>query len=115
MIQGRSVSPLEPASSADSPVQRGDDHQQGVVQEGGGEDVWDRVMQTFDQDVEEQRQEEGSRSAGAQESEEAARVKYIRPGYHPTSCEIAEHMVNHLPYRACCKHCVKGKAKGLAR
>ena len=27
--------------------------------------------------------------------------------------EIAEHIVNHLPYRAWCKHCVKGKAKGL--
>ena len=70
------------------------------MQEGRGGDVWDRVMQPFDQDLEEQRQEEGNRSAGEQESEEAARVKYIRPGYHPTSREIAEHMVNHLPYRA---------------
>ena len=46
------------------------------------------------------------------ESEEAQKVKYILPGYHPTSKEIAEHMVNHLPYRAWCKQCVKGKSKG---
>ena len=69
-------------------------------------------MKPFDQDAEEQKDKE-EKEDGELASEEAARAKIVKPGYHPTSKEIAEHMVNHLPYRAWCKHCIKGKAKGL--
>ena len=85
----------------------------GVLLEKGGGDVWDKVMEPFDQDAEEQKEQEEKMDEEAKESDEAIRVKMIKPGYHPTSKEIAEHMVNHLPYRAWCKHCTKGKAKGL--
>ena len=103
-----SVSPVE----EDNSNVGGDDRDQGVEREVG--DEWDNMMRPFDQDEEEQRGK-GEQKEKEEEpaSDEAARVKMISPGYHPTSREIAEHMVNHLPYRAWCKHCVKGKAKGL--
>ena len=77
MSQDRSVSPLEPASSGNNPVERGDDHQSGLVQSGGGGDVWDRAMQPFDQDLEEQQKQEAGRDEGVEESEEAVRAKFI--------------------------------------
>ena len=83
------------------------------MQDDSSGDVWDRVMQPFDQDQEEQKEKEDNQDIAEDDSQEAARVRFVRPGYHPTSREIAEHMVNHLPYRAWCKHCIKGKAKGL--
>ena len=90
----------------------GDLESERVEQERGGGDAWDNMMKPFDQDAEEQKDKE-EKEDGELASEEAARAKIVKPGYHPTSKEIAEHMVNHLPYRAWCKHCIKGKAKGL--
>ena len=66
------------------------------------------MMRPFDQDKE----EEGEEKEKEQESEEAAKVKMVRKGYSPTQKEIDEHMVTHLPCRAWCVHCVKGKCKG---
>ena len=103
-----SVSPVE----EDNSNVGGDDRDPGVEREVG--DEWDNMMKPFDQDEEEQKDKDEKKEKGDEPtSDEAAKVKMIRPGYHPTSRDIAEHMVNHLPYRAWCKHCVKGKAKGL--
>ena len=68
-------------------------------------------MEPFDQDKEEEEEKEEKDKVDI--SQEATKVKMVRQGYNPTTREIAEHMVNHLPYREWCKHCVKGKAKGL--
>ena len=35
----------------------------------------------------------------------------IRKPEEPTQREFEEHMVLHLPFRAWCPHCVKGRAK----
>ena len=104
MSQDKSVSPLEQDSIGNS-AQRGDGVS-GRVGESSG-DTWDNMMRPFDQDAEEQEVREESEEK-EEESGEAARVKMIAPGYHPTAREIAEHMVNHLPYRAWCKHCING-------
>ena len=74
------------------------------------------MMRPFDQDQEEEeaRQENEEEHGENKESEEAARAKMVRAGYNPTQREIYEHRITHLPFRAWCVHCVKGKAKGLA-
>ena len=102
-----SVSPLE----EDRSNSRGDDSGERLEQEKEGGGVWDRMMEPFDQDEEEERDKEEEDQED--KPQEASQVKMVRTGYHPTSREIAEHMVNHLPYREWCKHCIKGKAKGL--
>ena len=52
-------------------------------------------------------------SAFGQGANEGMKAKVIRSGYNPTPREVEEHLVNHLPFRAWRRHCVKGKAKGL--
>ena len=64
-------------------------------------------MEPFDQDKEEEEQED------EEEEKEGLRARVVRKGYDPTRREVEEHMVNHLPYRSWCAHCVKGSAKGL--
>ena len=41
------------------------------------------------------------------------RARVVRAGHAPTDKEIEEHVVNHLPFRSWCRHCVKGKAHSL--
>ena len=48
-----SVSPLE----EDNSDTRGDDEDQGIRREGSGGDTWDRMMEPFDQDKEEEEEE----------------------------------------------------------
>ena len=55
-------------------------------------------MEPFDQDKEEE-EDKKEDEEGSNESQEAANVKVDRLGYHPTTREIEEHRVNHLPYR----------------
>ena len=35
----------------------------------------------------------------------------VRKPEEPTQKELEEHMVTHIPFRAWCPHCVKGRAK----
>ena len=76
-------------------------------------------MEPFDQDKEEgikkeeEVEEEMWQAAFGQGANEGMKAKVIRSGYNPTQREVEEHLVNHLPFRAWCRHCVKGKAKGL--
>ena len=100
-MSDRSVSPLEAGNESE----RGDE---GRVSDGNG-GAFDRMLEPFDQDKEE-KEWELAFGQGAQEGE---RAKVVRSGYSPTQKEVEEHLVNHLPFRAWCQHCVKGKAKGM--
>ena len=58
-------------------------------------------------------------SNAGQEGEEGEEVdgkisKGVPVGPAPTSQEIEEHMRTHVPCRAWCPHCVRGKAQGKA-
>ena len=83
--------------------------------------MWERVLEPFDQDQEENKDREELEkmesemweAAFGQGTQEGERAKVVREGYSPTQKEIDEHVVSHLPFRAWCRHCVKGKAKGL--
>ena len=83
--------------------------------------MWERVLEPFDQDKEENKDSEEIEkmegdmweTAFGQGTQEGERAKVVREGYSPTQKEIDEHIVSHLPFRAWCRHCVKGKAKGL--
>ena len=114
MSGDRSVRPLEQVNSN----LRGDEVEEGLAREDNN--VWNRVMEPFDQDKEEENQKEEEKKeervwqeAFGDATVEHNKAKMIKSGYDPTQKEIEEHMVNHLPYRAWCRHCVKGKAKGL--
>ena len=55
---------------------------------------------------------EGAEEEGDMEvEEETAKVKIMRKPEDPTQEEFDTHMVTHMPFRAWCPHCVKGRAK----
>ena len=102
----------------DNSDSRGDEVKEGLARESG--EVWNRVMEPFDQDKEEEDQKDKDEKEEKVWQEtvgnavvEKNKAKMVKSGYNPTRREIEEHMVNHLPCRAWCRHCVKGKAKGL--
>ena len=39
--------------------------------------------------------------------------KLTRAPLAPSQQEIKDHIVNHLPFRSWCKHCVRGKSKAI--
>ena len=96
-------------------------------------DIWDDMMRPFD----DEEAKEDSRDAGVKEDvddnqdrgsevrekgdgdetisndgEEGAIVKIGKIEKAPSKEEVAMHMVNHIPFRSWCAHCVKGKAHG---
>ena len=46
------------------------------------------------------------------EEEEGAMVRVAKAERTPSKEEVTMHMVNHIPFRSWCVHCVKGKAHG---
>ena len=66
---------------------------------------------------EDKRMEEGEESGERREadheqiSEEASRPKYKNVEPRPSRKEVEEHMMTHIPFRAWCPHCVRGKAR----
>ena len=50
---------------------------------------------------------------GVGPSEGERKVKKIINPVLPSSTEISEHQLSHLPYRSWCPHCVKGRAKEM--
>ena len=42
---------------------------------------------------------------------EAVKARCVKAPIRPSDAEVEEHMVTHLPFRAWCKHCVRGKSK----
>ena len=52
---------------------------------------------------------------GQEETVEEVKVKVLPDPGAPTKQEVEDHKArNHLPYRAWCPHCVRGKGKSLA-
>ena len=43
---------------------------------------------------------------------EAVKARLVKAPIRPSDVEVEEHMLTHLPFRAWCKHCVRGKSKG---
>ena len=97
MSEGGSVSPVSYGGSSGS-----GEVYKGNQEEGNGEVVGEG-----------EKEEEEWKETFGKGTEEGARAKVVRVGYSPTQKEVYEHMVSHLPFRAWCRHCVKGKAKGL--
>ena len=84
-------------------------------------DIWDDMMKPFDAGKDEgdnQRErgavekDEEKDEAISVEEEEGAMVKIAKAERAPSKEEVAMHMVNHIPFRSWCRHCVKGKAHG---
>ena len=46
------------------------------------------------------------------ELDEAKRPSVTFAPVRPSTREVEEHMVTHMPFRSWCSHCVRGKAKG---
>ena len=67
----------------------------------------------MDLNKEEGLEEEMWQAAFGEGANEESKANVVREGYAPTAQEVKQHMVNHLPFRSWCRHCVKGKAKGL--
>ena len=84
-------------------------------------DLWDKLMERFEPEVEEggslERGNLGEEKEDADETisveeEEGIEVKVGKAEKAPSKEEVAMHMVNHIPFRSWCSHCVKGKAHG---
>ena len=43
---------------------------------------------------------------------EAVKARLVKAPIRPSAVKVEEHMLTHLPFRAWCKHCVRGKSKG---
>ena len=102
-----SVSPLDPLQSGNSDDQVGDaaEGNEKRVSEEEEKAMWEAAFGEEEEEVK-------WREAFGDGSKEGLKAKFIRRGYNPTLREIEEHMTLHLPYRAWCIHCVKGKCKG---
>jgi hypothetical protein len=79
------------------------------------------MLRPFDPDEEENEnpekdnsedKEEDNDEAISLEEEEGIEAKVGKSEKAPTKEEVAAHMVNHIPFRSWCSHCVKGKAHG---
>ena len=55
--------------------------------------------------------EEAEEEGDVEMAEETAKVKVMRKPEDPTQEEFEAHMVTHMPFRAWCPHCIKGRAK----
>ena len=49
---------------------------------------------------------------GEDEENEAAKPRAASVPIRPSASEVESHMLTHLPFRAWCPHCVRGKSKG---
>ena len=49
---------------------------------------------------------------GEDQEEEVAEPRIAPVPIRPSTSEVDSHMLTHLPYRAWCPHCIRGKSKG---
>ena len=84
-------------------------------------EIWDNVLEPFDQDKAGNGNREGDNPAERDEDsdetisleeEEGVKVRIGKMERAPTKEEVMAHMVNHIPFRSWCAHCVKGKGNG---
>jgi len=87
-------------------------------------DIWDDMMKPFEQDEggednrgkeednSNQTEEEVDRTISEEEDEEGIKVTIGKAEKAPSKEEVAMHMVNHIPFRSWCSHCIKGKSHG---
>ena len=59
-----------------------------------------------------ERKEEMGSAIEDEEGEEGIKVTMGKAEKAPSKEEVAMHMVNHIPFRSWCNHCVRGKAHG---
>ena len=59
--------------------------------------------------------EKGEESEGQEEVSEGRALKALRSPPPPTRREIEEHALSHIPFRAWCPHCMRGKARSGPR
>jgi hypothetical protein len=64
-----------------------------------------------DEEGQAQRDNEGDETISVEE-EEGAIVRAAKLERAPSKEEVAMHMVNHIPFRSWCSHCVRGKSHG---
>ena len=62
-------------------------------------------------EIQEGKHEEMEAQEGIQEEEAHEDIKRMRKPEEPTQKEFEDHMISHMPCRAWCPHCVKGRAK----
>ena len=84
-------------------------------------DLWDTMMEPFEPEERESsnrekdksdEKREGNDEAISVEEKEGIGVKVGKMERAPTKEEVAMQMVNHIPFRSWCSHCVKGTAHG---
>ena len=86
-------------------------------------DLWDDMMRPFEAEeegsdnqerdnLEKEKEEEDADETISIEEEEGVEVRVGKMEKAPSKEEVAMHMVNHIPFKSWCSHCVKGKAHG---
>ena len=84
-------------------------------------DLWDKIMEPFEPEEKESdtqekdnldEEKEDNEEAISVGEEEGIEVKVGKMERAPSKEEVAMHIVNHIPFRSWCSHCVKGKAHG---
>ena len=76
------------------------------------ESWFDRMVEPFDPPAEEDDVGSGPAREAEEYETEARQAKAATIPARPSQKEVDNHMLTHLPYRAWCPHCVRGKAKG---
>ena len=74
-------------------------------------EAFERLMRPFEPDAF-SRNEDACGSTGEESDGESLRARVIQAPSRPSAAEVEEHMATHMPFRAWCPHCVKGKARG---
>ena len=76
----------------------------------------DEVGDKEDEAVMEEEEAEEEKLVGGEEEEttEECKPKIRTSPNQPTSREVEEHMITHVPYRSWCPYCVTGKSKADA-
>ena len=75
------------------------------------DEAFERLIRRFDPE-EFSKNEDDHKSTGEESEEEAVRARVIHAPSRPSAAEVEEHMATHVPFRAWCPHCVRGKARG---
>lgn len=73
--------------------------------------IFDDVEEGMEEDLEEACEEHG---VAVKEAEEGRMAKPLKAPSLPSPEEIEAHEVSHIPFRAWCSHCVRGRGKSYS-